>query len=64
MLVGKGVTLGEGIAADTLSVGRDKGVAVETCSELQADNERDSRQTEMRTCLKSNLDCIGHLCKL
>jgi len=26
------------------------------------DNERDRRQTEIRTCLKNNLDRIGHLC--
>jgi len=65
MPVDKGGTLGDGIAVDKLSVGRDMGVAVETtpaCSERHADNERDMRQTEIRTCLKNNLDCTGHLC--
>jgi hypothetical protein len=64
MPVGKGGTPGDGIAVDKLSVGRDKGVAVETtpaCSGRHADNERDRRQTDMRICLKSNLDRIGHL---
>jgi len=58
-------TLGDGITVDKLSVGGDKGVAVETtsaCSGRHADNERDRRETEIRTCLKNNLDCIGHLC--
>jgi hypothetical protein len=56
--------LGDGIAVDKLPVGRVLGVAVETtlaCSGRHADNERDRRQTEIRTCLKNNLDCIGHL---
>jgi len=58
--MGKDVTLGDGIAVDKLSVGRDKGVAVETTSACgrHADNERDRRQTEIRTCFKNNLDCI------
>jgi hypothetical protein len=63
--MGKDGTLGDGIAVDKLSVGRDKGVAVETtpaCSGRHADNDRDRRQTETRTCLKNNLDRIGHLC--
>jgi hypothetical protein len=53
MLVGKGVTLGAGIAVavDKLSVVRDKGVAVETYPGRHADNERDRRHTEMRICL-------------
>jgi len=57
-------TLGDGIAVDKLSVGRDKGVAVETtpaCTEKHADNERDRRQIEMRIRLKNNLGRIGHL---
>jgi len=65
MLAGKGGALEDGIAVDKLSVGRDKAGAVETtsaCSTPQADNERDRRHIEMRTCLKNNLDCIGHLC--
>jgi hypothetical protein len=65
MPVGKGGSLGDGIAVDKLSVGRDIGVAVETtpaCTGRHADNERDMRQTEIWTCLKDNLECIGHLC--
>jgi hypothetical protein len=65
MPMGKDGTLGDGIAVDKLSVGSDKGVDVETtpaCSGRHADNERDRRQTEMRTCLKNNLDRILHLC--
>ena len=65
MPVGKGGTLGDDIAVDKLSVGRDMGVAVETtpaCTGRHADNERDRRKTEMRTGLKNNLDRIGHLC--
>ena len=49
--MGKGGTLVDGIAIDKLSVGRGKGVAVETtpaCTEKHADNERDRRQTEIR----------------
>jgi len=64
MPVGKDGTLGDGIAVDKLSVGSDKGVSVETtpaCCGTHADNERDRRQTEIRTCLKNNLDRIGHL---
>jgi len=64
MPVGKGVTLGDGMAVDKLSVGSVTGVSVETtpvCSGRHADNERDRRETEIRTCLKNNLDCIGHL---
>jgi len=64
MPVGKDGTLGDCVAVDKLSVGSDKGVDVETtpaCSGRHADNERDRRQTEMRTCLKNNLDCIGSL---
>jgi len=64
MPMGKDGTLGDGIAVDKLSVGSDKGVAVETtlaCSGRHADNERDRRQTEIKTCLKNNLDCIGYL---
>jgi hypothetical protein len=63
--IGKDGTLGDDVAVDKLSVGRDMGVAVETtpaCTGRHADNERDRRQTEMRTCLKNNLDCIGYLC--
>jgi hypothetical protein len=65
MPTGKGGTPGDGIAVEKLSVGRDKGGGVETtpaCSGRHADNERDRRHTEMRTCLKNNLDRIGHLC--
>jgi len=61
MPMGKDGTLGDGIAVDKLSVGSDKGVAVETtlvCCGRHADNERDRRQTEIRTCFKNNLDCI------
>jgi hypothetical protein len=64
MPVGKGGTLGDGMAVDTLSAGSDEGAAVETtpvCPGTHADNERDSRQTEIRTYLKNNLDCIGNL---
>jgi hypothetical protein len=67
MPMGKAGTLGDGIAVDKLSVGRDKGVAVETtpaCTRRHADNERDRRHTEMRTCLKNNLDRIGYLCHI
>jgi len=63
--MGTGGALGDGVAVDKLSVGRDTGVAVETtpaCAGRHADNERDRRQIEMRTCLKNNLDRIGHLC--
>jgi hypothetical protein len=62
--MGKGVTLGDGFAVDMLSVGSDKGAAVEmtsACSGIHADNARDRRQTEIRTCLKNNLDGIGYL---
>jgi len=64
MSMGKDSMLGDGIAVDKLSVGRDKGVAVETpgCTKRHADNERVSRQTEMRIRLKNNLGRIGHLC--
>jgi len=61
MPVGKVGTLGEGSAVDMLSVGGDKGVAVETtpaCTGRHADNERDRRKIEMRICLKNILDCI------
>jgi len=65
MPMGKGDTLGDGIAVDKLSVGRDMGVAVDTktsCATRHADNERDRRHIEIRTCLKNNLDTIGYLC--
>jgi len=47
---GKGSTLVDGISIDTLSVGRGKGVAVETPAgtKRHADSERDRKQTEMR----------------
>jgi len=59
--MGKDGTLGDSIAVDKLSVGSDKGVAVETmlvCCGRHADNERDRRQAEIRICFKNNLDCI------
>jgi hypothetical protein len=62
--VGKGSTAGDGIAVDKLSVGKDKGVVMETtpaCSGRHAANERDRRQIDMMTCLENNLDLIGHL---
>jgi len=64
MLMDKGGTLGYGIAVEKLSVGSEKGVAVATtpsCTRRHADNERVRRQTEIRTCLKDNMDRIGHL---
>jgi hypothetical protein len=67
MPIGKGGTLGDGNAVDKLSVGRDKGAAVETtpaCTRRHAGNERDRRHTEMRRCLKNNLDRNGHLCTI
>jgi hypothetical protein len=48
---GKGGTLGDGIAVETTPA----------CTR-HADNEKDRMQTEMRTCLKNNLDLILHLC--
>jgi len=49
--MGTGGTLGDGIAVErTLACRR------------RADNEKDRMQTEMRICLKNNLDRIGHLC--
>jgi hypothetical protein len=65
MPMGKDGTLGDGMAVDKLSVGSDKGVSVETtpaCCGRHADNERARRQTDIKTCLKNNLDCIGYLC--
>jgi hypothetical protein len=61
MSVGKDGSLGDGIAVDTLSVGSAEGAAVETtpaCPGTHADSESDSRQTDIRTCLKKNLDCM------
>ncbi len=64
MPMGKDGTLGDDIAVDKLSVGRDKGVAVETTPACgrHADNARDRKQTEIRICSKKNLDRILHLC--
>jgi hypothetical protein len=62
--MGKAVTLGDGIAVDKLSVGRDKGVSVATtptCTGTHAEIKRDRRLAEMRKCKKNNLDRIGHL---
>jgi hypothetical protein len=65
MPVGKGGTLGDGIAVDKLSVGRDGAVAVEATpagAGRHADNVRARRQTETGACFRNKLDRIGHLC--
>jgi len=67
MPMGEDGTLGEGIAVDKLSVGRDPGLSVETIptSTIEhADNERDRRKIENSICLKNDLCCIGYLFKI
>jgi hypothetical protein len=49
--MGTGGALGDGTAVERTPACR-----------THADNERDRRQIEMRTCLKNNLDRILHLC--